>query len=252
MLIRQSDNLDFMNVLKSTSIDLIYSDVLYGTGKTFKDFSDIKSNKIDVYDFYAPRVEEFFRLLKPTGSVYLQCDTKINHWLRCILEDCGFIFRNEIVWNVEYRLHQNSKKFTEFGERILFYTKSDNYYYSPQKVKHLTTKEHQERCRKVPSVQSGKFKTPFSDGKNCGDVWNDIKPLTYKSKENTGYSTQKPEKLIERIVMSSSQEGDTVADFFLGSGTTAVVSKRLNRNFIGCDINIESVEITNRRLKELV
>jgi site-specific DNA-methyltransferase (adenine-specific) len=223
--------------------------VLYGTGKKFKDFQDLKSTKAEIEAHYIPRIKQMHRVLKATGSIYLQMDTKINHLLRVIMDE-HFIFRNEIVWNVEYRLRQQTKRYTEFGERILFYTKSDNYYFSPPQVKHQTTKEHQERCRNTPSVMSGKFKTPFRDTKNAGDVWNDIKPLTYKSKENTNYDTQKPKKLIERIINASSQEGDTVADYYMGSGTTAIVCSELNRNFVGCDINQRAVEITERRLVE--
>ena len=69
--------------------------------------------------------------------------------------------------------------------------------------------------------------------------------------ENIGYSTQKPKALIERIIKASSNEGDTVADYYLGSGTTAIVCKELNRNFIGCDINPKAIEITNARLDAL-
>jgi DNA modification methylase len=68
------------------------------------------------------------------------------------------------------------------------------------------------------------------------------------TRESVGYATQKPKVLIERIIKASSNEGDTVADYYLGSGTTAVVCKELNRNFIGCDINPKAIEITNARL----
>jgi len=246
--IEQSDNLLFMDKIEEKSIDLIYCDILYGTGKKFRDFEDLKNNKSEVEGFYTERIRKMSLLLKDTGSIYLQMDTKINHWIRNIMDNF-LVFRNEIVWNVEYRLKQQTKKYTEFGERILFYTKTNDYYYKPQLVEHKTSKEHQERCKRVPSVMSGKFKTPFKNGKHAGDVWNDIKPLTYKSKENTGYNTQKPKKLIERIILSSSKENDVVADFFMGSGTTAVVCKEQNRVFIGCDISDNAVKSTLDRLR---
>jgi site-specific DNA-methyltransferase (adenine-specific) len=72
--------------------------------------------------------------------------------------------------------------------------------------------------------------------------------LNSMSNERLGYSTQKPKELIRRFVLASTNEGDTVADYYLGSGTTAVVCKELNRNFIGCDINPKAIEITNARL----
>jgi site-specific DNA-methyltransferase (adenine-specific) len=245
------DNLQLMQELQSESIDLIYCDILYGTGKKFSDYQDLKADKQVINNFYIPRIKEMHRVLKSTGTIYLQMDTRINHWVRNIMDDL-FIFRNEIVWDCEYRLKQAKKQFTKNGERILFYTKSNDYTFNLKDilVPHKTTKEHQERCKNTPSVKSGKFKTPFNaDGKNCGDVWR-IKSLTYKSKENTGYFSQKPKELIGRIVKASSNVDDVVADFFLGSGTTAIVCKELNRKFIGCDINPKSIQITNERLSE--
>ena len=81
------------------------------------------------------------------------------------------------------------------------------------------------------------------------DVWCDIPFIPPSSKERVGYDTQKPKALLERIIKSSSNEGDIVADFFCGSGTSMVVAKELGRQYIGCDINPRAVEITNERLK---
>lgn len=248
------DNLQVLKSQSDDSVDMIYSDILYGTGKTFPDYKDLKSNKTNIQNHYEPRFIEMKRVLKSTGSIYLQMDTRINHWIRCLMDDIfGYEnFKNEIVWNVEYRLKQQTTKFTEFGERILFYTKSNNYHFNPPQVKHITSKEHQQRCRNVPSVKNGKFKTPFRDTKNAGDVWNDIKPLTYKSKENTGYSGQKPKSLITRLILASTVEGDVVADYYAGSYTVADVALEHGRKFIGCDINPVTLEIAKRRLVKYV
>jgi DNA modification methylase len=247
--IQQGDNLELMKAIPNESIDLIYCDILYGTGKKFSDYQDLKADKQVINNFYIPRIKEMHRVLKSTGTIYLQMDTRINHWVRNIMDDL-FVFRNEIVWDCEYRLKQAKKQFTKNGERILFYTKSDSYTFNLNDilVPHKTTKEHQERCKNTPSVKSGKFKTPFNaDGKNCGDVWR-IKSLTYKSKENTGYFSQKPKELIERIVKASSNVGDVVADFFMGSGTTCIVAKENGRNYYGCDISARAVETFYCRL----
>lgn len=243
------DNLELLKSQPDNSVDLIYCDILYGTGRNFGDYQDLRPIRSEIESHYLPRLIEMKRVLKQNGSIYLQMDTRINHWMRNIMDDL-FIFRNEIVWDCEYRLKQAKKQFTKNGERILFYTQSDSYTFNLNDilVPHKTTKEHQQRCKNTPSVKSGKFKTPFNpDGKNCGDVWR-MKSLTYKSKENTGYFSQKPKELIERIVKASSNVGDVVADYYLGSGTTAVVCKELNRSFIGCDINPKAIEITNARL----
>lgn len=79
--------------------------------------------------------------------------------------------------------------------------------------------------------------------------WFEMSVLPSAHSENTGYDTQKPKSLVERIIKASSKEDDLVADFYLGSGTTAVVCKELNRDFIGCDINQRAIDITNKRLQ---
>lgn len=98
-------------------------------------------------------------------------------------------------------------------------------------------------------------KTKFNEnGKNPGDVWGDIKQLTYKSKEliDRDYlnTIQKPEKLIERLVRASSNEGDLVLDPFAGTGTTLVVCEKLKRNFLGFEKDWNLIDVTNRRLEE--
>src|SRR5208283_5428070 len=110
------------------------------------------------------------------------------------------------------------------------------------------------RCERVPSVTNGKFgKTAFNpDGKNPGDVWGDIKQLTYKSKELVSRellnTIQKPEKLIERLIKASSNPGDLVFDPFCGSGTVPVVCQRLKRRFLACEINADYRHIADERL----
>ncbi|GAH06053.1 unnamed protein product, partial [marine sediment metagenome] len=125
------------------------------------------------------------------------------------------------------------------------------------RVNQLVELEHRLRCERVPSVKNGKFgKTKFNGkGKNPGDVWGDIKQLTYKSKELVSRKAlntiQKPEKLIERLVKASSAEGDLVLDPFTGVGTCPVICKKLNRHFIGIERDEQFVEEANKRLIKL-
>ena len=118
----------------------------------------------------------------------------------------------------------------------------------------LVELEHRLRCENVPSVKNGKFgKTKFNDdGKNPGNVWGDIKGLTYNSKElvcrDALNTIQKPEKLIERIVLASSSKGDLVLDPFSGVGTCPVVCKRLERRFLGFEMDETFVDMSNVRL----
>ncbi len=88
----------------------------------------------------------------------------------------------------------------------------------------------------------------FSNLPHINDVWTDINRVPNTGKDRVGYDTQKPKDLIKRIILSSSNEGDLVADFFCGSGTTCIAAKELNRNYLGCDINPKAISITNQRL----
>ena len=123
-------------------------------------------------------------------------------------------------------------------------------------MKQLVELEHRLRCERVPSVANGKFGgTKFNgDGKNPGDVWGDIKQLTYKSKELMSREVlntiQKPEKLMERLIKASSREGDLVLDPFAGVGTCPVVCKKLGRRFIGVEKHKSFVDIANERLRK--
>jgi site-specific DNA-methyltransferase (adenine-specific) len=93
------DNLEFLKNLPDNHIDLIYSDILYGTGRKFSDYQDLKPIKKDIEEHYIPRIKEMRRVLKETGTIYLQMDTKISHWVRCIMDDIfGYeMMRNEII-----------------------------------------------------------------------------------------------------------------------------------------------------------
>jgi site-specific DNA-methyltransferase (adenine-specific) len=240
------DNLELMKTLKSNSINLIYCDILYGTGRKFKDYHDLKPNRIEIENHYIPRLKEMHRILKPTGSIYLQMDTKINHWIRCIMDDIFGYERmlNEIIWC--YKSGGSSKKsFSKKHDIILCYTKTKEYTFNFQKEKSYGS---------GGGGQGGKVEY-FKDKKGTYNFvgikdWWEISMLSTTHPERVNYDTQKPKELIGRIIKASSNEGDLVADFYCGSGTTSEVCKELNRNFIVCDINPKAIEITNKRLNK--
>jgi len=91
------DNLEYMKSLESNSIDLIYCDILYGTGRKFKDYQDLKPKREIIKEHYIPRLTEMHRLLKNTGSIYLQMDTRINHWIRIIMDDIFVILEMKLL-----------------------------------------------------------------------------------------------------------------------------------------------------------
>lgn len=242
--ITQMDNIVFMKSLPPNSIDLIYCDILYGTGKDFMDFKDLYPMKEIIYDHYEPRIKEMHRILKQTGSIYLQMDYRIIHWVRCIMDDVfGYSnFINEIIWKYNTG-NQSGNAFHRKHDNILFYSKGRNYTFnSIEEEEYLGTKKPSFGGRKLTQKKDGYYRYNLMP-----DVWNISQVFTLGS-EYVKYATQKPKKLIERIVKVSSNEGDLVADFYLGSGTTAVVCKELKRNFIGCDINENAISITESRL----
>ena len=265
-LIKQSDNLEFMQTLESGSIDLIYCDILYGTGKNFTDYQDLKANRKVIEDFYLPRINEMHRILKTTGSIYLQMDTKINHWIRCLLDETfgQSNFIREIIWQ-----HQGSWKTSGVTHQNIYrYSKGKIYTKNPIHIPYPEENGIKKRWSKF--IVDGKITKGYYpkndtkflpylnrattniiidfEHKEIGSVWN-ISNLNTFAKENTKYKTQKPIQLLKAIIEEGSNDGNIVADFFLGSGTTAVVCKELNRKFIGCDINPKAIQITNERLQ---
>jgi site-specific DNA-methyltransferase (adenine-specific) len=249
-----SDNLDLMKTIESNTIDLIYCDILYGTGRNFSDYQDLKPIRSEIEAHYLPRLKEMYRILKPTGSIYLQMDTRINHWMRILMDDIFGYDRmlNEIVVCIS-KGNQTNKHFAKRHDILLYYTKTKEWIYnldavSKENPEHKRYKYQDEKGMYRWHIESIKDYKMYLKKQNINDVWSDVGIVQGNSIENTGYSTQKPKSLIERIIKASSNEGDLVADFYAGSFTTAVVCKELNRNFIGCDINPLALEISKQRL----
>jgi DNA modification methylase len=126
-----SDNLELMKTIESNTIDLIYCDILYGTGRNFGDYQDLKPIRSEIEAHYLPRLKEMHRVLKDTGSIYLQMDTRINHWMRCIMDDIfGYEnFRNEIIWAYETAGRKSKRKYRPSHDVILFYALGNNILY---------------------------------------------------------------------------------------------------------------------------
>ena len=248
--IYQGDSLELLKEIEDNSIDLIVCDGPYGVTENEWD----KISNIQEYNLNLIKI--FSKILKPGGSLYLfgkdDCIDFIDY--RPYLK-----LNRKIIWYQPSRLAQGRKNYTNNYDLICYFSKGQakTFNLDDIRVPQLVELEHRLRCEKVPSVRNGKYgKTKFNEkGKNPGDVWGDIKQLTYKSKElisrNLLNTIQKPEKLIERIIKASSNEGDVVLDPFMGVGTTAVVCKKLNRNFIGFEINPDYIELAKKRLNNL-
>jgi site-specific DNA-methyltransferase (adenine-specific) len=197
----------------------------------------------------APRLVELRRRLKPTGSIYLHCDPTASHYLK-LLMDAVFgpnRFGNEIVWS--YRTGGVSKRtFARKHDTILFYTKSDPYLFNTQYYKSWQLKQY-KYTEKYPEYYDEQKKMWYHLAV-CRDVWEDINPIGTSAKERLGYPTQKPEALLERIIMTSSNEGDVILDPFCGCGTAIVVAEQLKRRWIGIDITHLAVALMKHRLRD--
>ncbi len=248
--IYHGNTFELINELDDNSIDLIVCDGPYGVTPNEWD----KIPNIQEYNLNLSRL--FSRVLKPGGALYLfgkdDCIDFIDY--RPYLQ-----LNRKVIWYQPSRLAQGRKNYTNNYDLICYFSKgkSVNFNLDDIRVPQLVELEHRLRCENVPSVLNGQYgKTKFNDdGKNPGDVWGDIKQLTYKSKELISRellnTIQKPKKLIERIVKASSNIGDTVLDPFSGVGTTFAVCHELQRNFIGFEQNPEFVEITRQRIKTI-
>lgn len=244
------DTFIFLDEVEDASIDLIVCDGPYGvTENSWDKISSIQMFNLDLIKRFAPK-------LKDGGALYLfgkpDCIDFIDY--REFLN-----LRSKIVWYQPSRLAQGRINYTNNYDIICYFIKGERpkcYNLDAIRVSQLVELEHRLRCESVPSVTNGKFgKTKFNaKGKNPGNVWGDIKQLTYKSKElvcrEALNTIQKPEKLIERIVLASSSPGDLVLDPFAGVGTCPVVCKRHQRDFIGFELQPDFVKIANQRLRE--
>lgn len=244
------DNLELLKQLEDNSIDLIYSDILYGTSRNFKDYQDLPYDKKVIEDFYIPRVKEIHRVLKSNGTMILQMDFRISHWLRCISDE--FFGYKNCTNVIEWCYSSGGASKRNLGRKndtLIVYAKDvKKQIFNPMKEKSYNRDFSPYRFKGVEEYQDerGLWYTMVQ----MKQVWTDISMVGRTSSERVDYVTQKPIKLMDRIIQLYSNEGDLVCDLFMGSGGFIVSAKNLNRNYIGCDINPKAIEVTKRRLKE--
>ena len=224
-------------------------------------------------------------LLVEDGSIYVHCDWRLNSYLRIVLDEvfnkAGYV--NEIVWKsgVIKGARGKAKKFGKLVDYIFLYSKSENMIFnniykpydlssSNNKFIHKdkdgriysrdtplgdysneSIKEFERQGRIYTTSNGGRQLIRYLDelpGLTVGELWDDIHPINQVASERIGYPTQKPENLIERIIKASSNEGDLVADFFCGSGTTAAVAEKLGRKWIATDLGKFAIHTTRKRM----
>ncbi len=267
-----NDCLDAMKKMQSSTIDMVYLDPPFFTNRHHSainrdrtqkySFSDVWNGLSEYAEFMEDRLRQIHRLLKDTGSIFVHCDKSSNFLLRGLLNDVfgEDQFRSEIIWT--YRRWSNSAKgLMPAHQTIFFYSKTGqfkfNRIYCPYSETTNVDQILQLRARDEFGISS--YATN-EDGENVyggikkgvplSDVW-EVPFLNPKAKERTGYPTQKPVLLLERVVEISTEPGDLVLDPFCGSGTTLVAAKILGRRSIGMDCSEEAVNLAQRRLVSL-
>jgi len=275
------DNLPILKTLPAESVDLIYIDPPFNTGKTQKltilrtihsENGDRKgfqgrryetielgtksyADSFDSFsDFLRPRMEEAYRILKSNGSLYFHIDYREVHYCKILLDEIfgRQCFMNEIIWAYDYGGRAKSK-WPAKHDNILFYVKdSKKYFFDTSKL----DREPYMAPGLVGAEKAvlGKLPTDtwwekYVDFDRNDNWWMTIVPTN--SKERIGYPTQKPKKLVDRIVKASSLPGATVLDFFAGSGTVGASCIDLGRNFILIDNNQSSLEVMAKRFSNI-
>ena len=247
-------------------VNLIYSDPPFFTNRKFparigrgedsrkpeewmmaEGYHDSWAN-LDAYlDFLYQRLALMYRLLSPNGTLYLHLDWHANSYARVLLDEIfgSQNLLNEIVWTYHGPSPIRSA-FNRKHDTILVYVKSNDYTFNADAVREPYNPSTVQTFKASPKAGFGKV-PDLERGKVPEDWW--YFPVVARlHNERTGYPTQKPESMLERIILASSNPGDLVADFFCGSGTLPTVAARLGRQFIASDIALHAVHTTRRRL----
>ncbi len=204
------------------------------------------------------RLKLMHSLLANNGVIYIHCDWRVSFYLRFLLDDIFLSsnFRNEIAWCYT-GASQAKTRFVQKHDTIIAYSKGENPVFNWQDVAIPYSEETVARTgrgagstglygeNEAESKHQNRLK---AEGKIPEDWWSDIYRLQGNGLETLGYPTQKPESLLERIIKASSNEGDLIADFFCGSGTTAAVAEKLGRKWITTDLGRFSVHTARKRL----
>jgi site-specific DNA-methyltransferase (adenine-specific) len=237
------DSLSILKKIKSASIDLVFADPPYGIGK---DFGITKDSFVDISEYLnwcTAWIDECMRILKPDGTMYFMSSTQFMPALDRYVDEKYFVI-NRIVWVYDSSGVQSKTKFGSLYEPILMiaHDKEADYTFNCQDIM-IEAKTGAERrlidYRKTPPQPYNTMKVP-------GNVW-EFSRVRYKMDEYENHPTQKPEALLERVILASSNKGEIVLDPFSGTFTTSAVAVKLGRMAIGIDINPDYYKIGLRR-----
>lgn len=241
------DALATLDQLPSAVFQVIIADPPYNLTKTFNSLS-FNETTSDAYARWLDGwVSKLPRLLKPTGSLYLCADWRSSAAVQTTLHKY-FRIQNRICWERE-KGRGAKANWKNVAEDIWFATLTDQYLFNLQAVKLKRRviapyKDDRGRPKDWHQTADGRYRTTHPS-----NVWTDLTVPFWSMPENTDHPTQKPEKLIAKLLLASSNPGDVILDPFVGSGTTSVVAKKLNRHFVGIEIDREYCLLTEKRLE---
>ena len=281
------DCLDILRGMNSASVDLVYLDPPFNSkanyaapigskaaGAAFKDtwtLCDVDVEWINLIEakhpalyrvllaaitdsdksylvYMAARILELHRVLNPTGSIYLHCDPTMSHYLKLVMDTIfgKKNFKNEIIWC--YGSGGASKRhFSRKHDVILFYALGEGHTFNVDEVREPYSSPHKSMTPKV--VGNKIYQKMHPDGRIPFDWWQ-IPILTNSAKERTGYPTQKPLALLDRIIAASTNPGDMVLDPFCGCATACIAAEQLHREWAGIDISPKAAELVRQRMRD--
>ena len=267
------DALDILGTIAENTADMIYLDPPFCTqekqrmvsSKNSKEyiFDDTWKDMDDYLYYMKKRLVQCRRVLKETGSIFVHCDRNASHYLKVLMDKIFGIsnFQCEIIWS--YKRWSNSKKgLLNNHQVILFYSKTSQFKFNRIYTEYSETTNIDQILQERARNKNGKAVYKYNadgeivigqskKGVPLSDVW-EIPYLNPKAKERVGYPTQKPILLLEQILRLVTDEGDFIIDPFMGSGTTVVAAKMLNRKYLGIDISPDAVALANKRLESLI
>lgn len=231
--ILEGDSLNILKNIESSTVDTIIADPPYNLGKDYGNNHDLKGFN-EYLEFSKLWLKESHRILKPTGTIYVFMGVRFISYLYDILDrELNFYFNSWITWHYTQGLGK-TKGFSPRHDDILMFTKSEIFKFNLDAIR-----IPQKYYRSINNMR----------GANPGDVW-EFSHVHYCNENRQNHPTQKPEGLIERMVLASTDENDLVIDPFSGSGTTLRVCQQLHRNCIGIELNPEYIETTKMRLRQ--
>ena len=257
------DCLDVMAGMEEGSVDLVYLDPPYNSGREYIGRAGRFDDRWESWNHYLGFMEERLagirRVLSSTGSVWLHCDPTASHRLRILMDEIfgEGNFRNEIVWCYTGPGSPGMRQFNRKHDTIFWYSNGPEWTFNGDAVRQ-PYRDPNQRPRRAFDTGGHFEESAIGEMRERGKIpeswWvqepgNGLCIVPRMRSQNTGYPTQKPLALLERIVAASSNPGDLVFDPFCGSGTTAVAAKRFGRRWLACDQESDAVKLARSRIE---